>query len=243
MNNHLYIPLLLLFFYFGNVTAATQDSLIVKMDSIKIIQRSFEEPLAEKYTGDVYDYDTMEGEAENLITKYLTKFFRTIAEWFGVDINPSTLVFLNYMMYLLLILFGIYIVVKLLVGNQASSFLTNKSTTLAALQYEEEHIENVDLDAYIKDALKTGDYRLAIRFMYLRTLKQLSAANKIAWDFEKTNRDYYNELEEESLKEHFRKISYLYDYVWYGEFSIDEERFITAEQDFTNIEKQLSNVR
>ncbi len=243
MNNRLYIPIFLLFFFFGNATAFTQDSLTVKIDSVKVVQRSFSDSLTDKYSGEEFDYDTMEGEAENLIGKYIDKFFRTLADWFGVDINPGTIVFLKYLIYILLILFGIYIVVKLLVGNKASSFLTSQSTALAAINYEEEHIENIDLDTYIDASIKGGDYRLAIRYMYMRTLKQLSASNKIEWDFEKTNRDYYNELEEDALKEHFKKISYLYDYVWYGEFTIDEARFNTAKLDFTNIEKQLNNVR
>ena len=160
MNKLHYISLLLLFF-FGNVNAATQDSLIVQIDSVKVVPLVLEEPLADKYNDEAFEYDTMEGEAENLISKGLNWFFRTIAEWFGVDLNPGTLVFLKYMMYVLLTLFGVYIVVKLLAGNKASSFLTKQSTTLAAINYEEEHIENIDLDAYVNDAIKAGDYRLA----------------------------------------------------------------------------------
>ncbi len=77
---------------------------------------------------------------------------------------------------------------------------------VAPLNIQEEHIENIDLDSYIKNALKEENYRLAIRYMYLKSQKLLSLNNIIDWHFEKTNSDYYREIESVGLKENFKKL-------------------------------------
>jgi hypothetical protein len=109
------------------------------------------------------------------------------------------------------------------------------------LNIKEEHIENIDLDQFIKDALAQRDYRMAIRYMYLRTLKQLSWHQLIEWHFDKTNSDYYREIENPSIKENFKKVSYLYDYVWYGEFPLDENGYQSAVKDFDSLTKTIAN--
>ncbi|MGJ8667214.1 MAG: hypothetical protein ACSHW7_12665 [Patiriisocius sp.] len=240
MNNNKYI-LTFLSFCCGNLLQA-QDALPqLQIDSTAVPPKRFAENFKEKYSGGDYDYDVMEGEAENLITRGLNWFFRKLAELFGIDLDPQTFVILRYLIYGVLVIFAIYIVVKLLVGDTASSFFTKKSSQLAPLKVEEEHIENIDLDSYISEALKNNNYRLAIRYMYLKALKQLSGASKIIWDFEKTNQDYYNEIEDTDLKTSFKRISYVYDYVWYGEFALNEDDFGKAQKDFERIKTHLGN--
>ncbi|GEQ85889.1 hypothetical protein ULMS_13970 [Patiriisocius marinistellae] len=213
----------------------------LQIDSTAITPKRFDQNFKENYTSADYNYDVMEGEAENLITRALNWFFKNLAELFGVDIDPETFTILRYLIYGVLVIFAIYIVIKLLVGDNASSFFTKKSAQLAPLNVEEEHIENIDINSLIEKALQDNNYRLAIRYMYLKTLKQLSGASKIIWDFEKTNQDYYNEIEDPSLKTTFKRISYLYDYVWYGEFTLNEEDFISAQKDFERVKKHINN--
>ncbi len=112
---------------------------------------------------------------------------------------------------------------------------------VAPLNIQEEHIENIDLDSYIKNALKEENYRLAIRYMYLKSLKLLSLNNIIDWHFEKTNSDYYREIENITLKENFKKTSYLYDNIWYGEYALDKAGFENAEKDFERLNQNLKN--
>ncbi|MEI7487385.1 MAG: hypothetical protein WCJ72_08235 [Chryseobacterium sp.] len=53
-------------------------------------------------------------------------------------------------------------------------------------------------------------------------LKKLSDKKSINWNPEKTNKDYVTELKVPNLKNEFSNLSYIFEYVWYGEFSIDE---------------------
>lgn len=222
-------------------SASVSDSLTVAVDSSKIVQKHFSGNLADKYSGNDFDYDTVEGEAENLLGRAINWFFNKIGDIFGIDISPAMYEIIKFIIYGLLIIFAIFILVKLLVGDNASSFFSRKSKMVAPLNIQEQHIENVDLDSYINNALKEENYRLAIRYMYLKSLKLLSLNNSIDWHFEKTNSDYYREIESVSLKENFKKISYLYDNIWYGEYALDKVGFENAQKDFERLNQNLKN--
>lgn len=219
--------------------ATLQDSLQVQIDSARVGLKSFPSGLKERYQGDEFDYNKLEGEAENLLARLLKGFFGWIGNLFGIEISPETLAVLEIIVYALLIALVVYILVRVLVGNDATSFFRNKNKLVAPLNIQEEHIDTIDLDRYIEDALATKNYRLAIRYMYLRSLKQLSLQHRIQWHFDKTNSDYYREIKDEQLKNSFQKISHTYDYVWYGEFDIDENRFHSVAKDFDQLAKRL----
>ncbi len=239
VNRFLFISFFLLNTFFA--TATVKDSLAVSIDSSKVVQRHFSENLSEKYSGTDFDYDAMEGEAENFLGRAINWFFSKLGEIFGINLSPEMYQIIKFIIYGLLIVFAIYILVKLLVGDNASSFFSRKSKMVAPLNIQEEHIENVDLDSYIKNALKEENYRLAIRYMYLKSLKLLSLNNIIDWHFEKTNSDYYREIASESLKENFKITSYLYDNIWYGEYALDKAGFENAKKDFERLNQNLKN--
>ncbi|MGO3184032.1 MAG: hypothetical protein ACTIJ9_14495 [Aequorivita sp.] len=234
---------LILFFLLNTfaVTASGKDSLNVTVDSSKVVQKHFSNDLSDKYLGGDFDYDSMEGDAENFLGRAINWFFAKIGEIFGFDISPGMYQIIKLIVYSLLIIFAVYILVNLLVGKNASSFFGQQSKLVAPLNIQEEHIENIDLDNYIKNALKEENYRLAIRYMYLKSLKLLSLNNIIEWHFEKTNNDYYREIESLSLKENFKKASYLYDNIWYGEFALDKSGFENAKKDFERLNQHLTN--
>ena len=126
-------------------------------------------------------------------------------------------------------------------GSNTASLFNRKIASVIPLTSKEEHIESINLDKFIEDALATRDYRLAIRYMYLKCLKELSVYNFISWHFDKTNLDYFSEIQDPQLKANFKKVSYVYDYVWYGEFAIEEREFISAKKDFDRLTLYFKN--
>lgn len=219
-----------------------QDSLSVTIDSSRVAARSFSEDLSQKYQGGEFDYESsLEGESQNFIARALYWIINKISEIFGVDIDPVTYQIVEFILYAALILFALYLVVRLLVGNKAAAFFSKTGSKLAPLAIKEEHIEQIDLDQYIKDALTQKNYRLAVRYMYLKALKELSFHNLISWHYDKTNLDYYREIESPRLQDNFKQVSYLYDYVWYGEFEIDASGFANAQRDFERFTKNMKN--
>lgn len=58
---------------------------------------------------------------------------------------------------------------------------------------EEDNIYGIDFPSTIDQALKVGNYREAVRLVYLQTLRHLSDAGKIDWQPAKTPSQYLNE--------------------------------------------------
>jgi len=106
---------------------------------------------------------------------------------------------------------------------------------------EDVNIHSIDYEKQIADALRRNDFRLGVRLWFLRTLKQLSDKELLSWKIDKTNSDYYYELSGSSYQDDFGKMSFVYDYAWYGEFPIDESSYHQAEEQFRNFYGKLSH--
>jgi len=125
--------------------------------------------------------------------------------------------------------------------NGEGSWVFGKSSDKKVINYEEieKNIHLVDFEKLIKETLKNGENRLAIRYYYLWLLKIMSAKQLIEWDVEKTNSDYLYEIKNTSIKSQFEYVSYLYNYIWYGEFELDEVTFVKAKKAFDNLINSL----
>ncbi|MEM0931136.1 MAG: hypothetical protein AAGJ12_01635 [Bacteroidota bacterium] len=221
------IPLFIL----GN--PQSKDSLSVSYDTdSKLMERGFDGDLSQKYQGDAFNYETKTGESQNLLLRALRWFFNGLGDIFGVDVPPSTLVILEYLIYVLMAALVIYLLVRFFINEKFSSIFTKKATSLLDLDLSEKHIENLDLDALMEDALKNKDYRLAVRYQFLKVLKRLSQKELIDWHFEKTNSDYLKELRETRLKTTFKEVSYLYEHIWYGENTINRHQYEKTDDRF-----------
>jgi hypothetical protein len=93
----------------------------------------------------------------------------------------------------------------------------------------------------IKEAINQKNYRLAIRYYYLLSLKHLTESDSIAWQPQKTNEDYISEIETDHIKTDFKNITRIYDYVWYGEFNVDVLKFEALKLPFEDLNKTITN--
>jgi hypothetical protein len=67
----------------------------------------------------------------------------------------------------------------------------------------------------------------------------MSEKQIIEWDVEKTNSDYIYEIKSAELKARFEYLSYLYNYMWYGEFAVSIEDFEKAKKAFETTLKSI----
>ena len=107
------------------------------------------------------------------------------------------------------------------------------------LELSQRHIEALDLDALVEEALREGNYRLAVRYRFLKILKLLSQKELIEWHFEKTNMDYLGEITHGPLQQEFRKASYLFENIWYGLQPIDEKGYHKVGHRFDSLNKSI----
>jgi hypothetical protein len=102
----------------------------------------------------------------------------------------------------------------------------------------EENLEIAELDPIIKKAIGAQNFPLAIRLYYLAILKELTLAGAIAWKKDKTNRIYVREMQPHPLMETFRKVTTIFERVWYGDTALDEAGFQSIQPSFQGLLKE-----
>lgn len=105
-----------------------------------------------------------------------------------------------------------------------------------------EDIHSLDYEIMIEDAISNKKFRYAIRLNYLRSLKILSDKNLIHWKTDKTNNEFINEIKQISLKEKFKNITYDFEYIWYGEFEIDQTSYNQLQNQYSDFNSSLETV-
>jgi hypothetical protein len=131
-------------------------------------------------------------------------------------------------------LFG-YLVYRLFLSN--SSFLSRNRKNIASdiSVVEEENAK--DPDSLLRNAIKSGNYRLAVRYLYLQSLKRLSEKKFIEINTNKTNYEYVTEIRKHKFANEFASLTLQYEYVWYGEYPVDERLFEQIQNGFTRFNK------
>ena len=217
-----------------------QDT-VIKRDSSNVGVTYFKDNLKERYTGDDFNYSINDTGGINLMQRILRKFFNWMSDLFGFDIDFIDYKTLEYIVYGLFGIIVLYLLIKFLIQNPIRSVFKTDTKTIDGFSYVEEDIKQIDFDKLINKALKDKNYRLATRYLYLKSLKTLASKKVIDWHYEKTNSDYLSEIKGRKLKALFKRVSYIYDYVWYGEFPIDEVSFNKNKDDFNELLKTSQN--
>ena len=223
---------------------AQQDSIPVRYDTEKLQVRQITHGQLEIYEGDPdFDYDLVETEITwwDNFTSWLGNLILRFFEWlFGAEKAIGFFsVFLRLLPYVLIVILLFLLIKFFLSVNARTLFYAKKNKATVALTEEEQIIKNEDIDELIQKALKKGNYRLAIRYYYLLILRQMGDKGLIAWEPQKTNDDYIKELKNKDLQKPFYHITWLYDYIWYGGFPINESQYLKAEGKFTSMRKTL----
>ena len=104
-----------------------------------------------------------------------------------------------------------------------------------------ENIFDMDFDSRVAAALATQDYRLATRLLFLRLLRTMADRNIITYSIEKTNFDYLFELSGSQYFNNFSALAKGYEYVWYGNFTIQESQFAQLRQRLDDLTRQINN--
>ena len=197
---------------------------------------SFENDFRENYlSDDEFIYNRDEGE-KTFIARFWERFVRFLKKLLGMgsmekipDINLIIIKIISG----IIILVALYFVVKLFIHHKGRWLFEKKNESPPLdINNTEQLIKSANFEQLIAEIEKQGDTRQIIRLYYLWLLKELKDKELIVWLPEKTNTDYMAELKNEVLREQFSYLSYLYNYIWYGEFSITDLDYISAKNSF-----------
>jgi hypothetical protein len=220
----------------GGVYADGQAS--VQYDSLESIQaRNFDQQAIQNYKTDPdfiyvkYVINNQEYEL-NWIARLLKKLF-------GISFNTGTSALWEVVLYLFCGGVVLFVILQLLKADK-SWFMQRSSKNLKVkIEEIEQNIHEMDLDELIKEAIAQKNYRRAVRLLYLKSLKELNKKNFIEWSNQKTNSDYLSELKPGPLKKSFKSNTLIFEYIWYGDFSIDEQLLEKVKVSFDNFINEI----
>ncbi|QNM86389.1 DUF4129 domain-containing protein [Polaribacter pectinis] len=201
------------------------DTIVYNKNTDFVAKRTFKDNLKEKYTDKEFTYTESVEEKKT-----------------SPNDSALLLAFMAFMTNVFPYLLGgiiIFIILKTFLGTEVGfwNFKKNKKITSEKLVFEDEDIHEVDLEALLKDAIAKQEYRLAIRYYYLSVLKALSTKKLIDYHKDKTNSEYLFEIENTETRKQFSYLSYVYSYVWYGEFPVDASKFHAVEHKYKSFLK------
>lgn len=107
--------------------------------------------------------------------------------------------------------------------------------------YESDSIFDHNFQKEIDDLVKKGDFKGAVRIVYLYVLFSLNKANLIAWAESKAPTEYYYELKRASLKPSLFSLTTTFLAVRYGNASITAEDFYKVNEQGLSIVKIVSS--
>lgn len=130
-----------------------------------------------------------------------------------------------------------------LAGSEVGLFRKRQIPVAAADETDDmpEDIFTINYQKEIDKATAKGNYRMAVRMMFLRLLKNLSDKNIINYKQDKTNLDYLVEMHASVYYSDFFRLTRHYEYSWYGKFDISHEAYHVMAHEYEKFDRNLLN--
>lgn len=176
---------------------------------------------------------------------WLEKLWQQIQEWFWealyrlfggrqIDIPNSPLVYV--------IAGSIVIVLALVIGFFLRGFLANLVAETAAPASPHAADEDLSAEAALQKAQAlsgAGDYRTAVRYLYLSALLLLEERGLLRYNRSLTNREYLRSVSHlPELSAILRDVVDVFDRVWYGYQPLDESAYVRYAERVADLQRQ-----
>lgn len=241
------ITLIFIFLPLRNLSAQEfpipQDSLSTVQDSLKIPYHeawSFEAGYEEDYLSkSEYNYEEILREKnwfeqlKERLENAWNSFWGSI--WDGVVVSEFWKVFSQLAPYVLIL--ALMALLVWLAMKYSSRGIEDRRIGFSTLSADEVLLRSDNLKSLAEEALKSQDFRLALRYRYLLVLQALIHRKLIVWKSSKTNYDYQKELRETQFLAPFTEVTRIYNFVWYGHFDLDEKTYGELEGAFNHLDQ------
>ncbi|TKK66683.1 DUF4129 domain-containing protein [Ilyomonas limi] len=167
----------------------------------------------------------------------LSKNNKATIEAFQFSEVPS---WIGTFMWGIIIAIFLFAVIYFLLVNKINIFSRNSNNNASsAVDSEVVDLFKIPYQELLQKAYSEKNYRLAVRILYLQTLKLLSEKNIITFQADYTNMDYLQQLSHTMFYKDFFAITRHYEYAWYGGFTVSEPAFYTIQNDFHTIQNKI----
>ena len=202
--------------------------------------REFRNNFREKYNTSEFDY-TATKPRESVWDKIKRAIKKILEPIFGT-LNPE--IFRDYtsiavkVFSTLIVGFILYFLIRFLISKEGRLWFSKKNEKLhLPAEGLDEDIHEINFPQRIADFEMKGDYRSAVRYRFLAVLKKLSDSQKIQWDVQKTNQDYIAEINLDPIRNDFKLLVTIFDYVWYGEIEVGVKKYEEFKQKFESFKE------
>jgi len=230
--------LIILFIIVVSFTSNASDKQLV-IDSSKIeVRKPSESSIAEFKSAKEFIYD--EAQSQNWWDAFWTWVGSKLSRLMG---SKAIGFFQKYLGYLIILAAVIIVILVLNKSKLRGLFYFSKENKVSGFKEIKEDINEIHFDNLITEAISKSDYRIAVRLYYLKTLKLLSDKKLIDWKINKTNKNYIKEINEEELKKPFEKLTFLFEWIWYGDLPVAESFFEETKNNFMDFQSSLQTER
>jgi hypothetical protein len=212
-----------------------------QIDSSTIAKHSFNDAALQRYAKQKeFIYQDAPAEGKTLWQRFWSWVWRILGNIFRTIKGDTASWFLFRMAFYVIALIALGFIIFKLAGIDVFKILKGESKNIE-IPYGEslENIHDINFDGEIDNAIANRNYRLAVRLLYLRSLKQLSDAHLIHWQIEKTNTSYLTELADTEYRQLFGLLTTQFEYIWYGDFPVDGQSFQNINALFIDFKKGL----
>lgn len=182
--------------------------------------------------------DTKDAAADSWWTRFWRSFWRWLSS-LREDSEPeeATSPAWNYVIIAAFVAVVLYLAIKYM---HLENFFRKTPETIAVPYSESlKNIHEISFDRQISEAIEKRNFKIAVRLHYLSVLKRLNDAGLIAWQPDKPNSVYLQELREKKYQEPFGLLTRQFEYVWYGDFPLGEPAFRNIDRLFADFKKTL----
>ena len=206
-------------------------------DSSRVEWRNFDAHAIDQYkkqTDFIYDrtQETSGFSFWQWISYLLNKLFSTTQQNAGMKI----------IFYAVMIIAIVAIVINL-AGIDIRKIFTRESQAALAHAFIEENIREMNIDDLIAEAIANKEWRLCVRYQYLKALRLLTDKELINWQAGKTNMDYYYELKGVEVKDGFLDVTGKFENAWYGNQDVTQQDYQLARTGFEQFYEKLNRFR
>lgn len=212
----------ILMFCTGRVSAQA----VAPYDSAQVSVRSFNDGAVKKYKTDrAFRYDKSSDPGRSLWQRFWDWFWEKVGELLKTKERRNTLL-------IILVVVIIATIVYFVTKSERSHAFGEQGRRSLDYEIGEENIHNISFEDATREAVDSGNYRLAVRLVYLHSLKLLSDSALIEWKPGKTNSAYANELRKHASYHSFNRLTTEFEYAWYGGEEVNSEHYREFESSF-----------
>ncbi|MBO3699483.1 DUF4129 domain-containing protein [Roseivirga sp. E12] len=220
--------ILLSLFTFFSTSAQQTDSTGTQIE----IREFDQEKLSEYQQDKNFQYELPKPEREGI----LERIWRWLQEWYASVIGTGpTANIIDILFRIGLFAAFVFFIIKIFGIEVTTVFKPTKAQKLP-YQVSEEQLLGIDFEQEIANAIQQKQWRFAVRLTYLHALKLLAEAEWLTVKKGKTNRDYLYELSGKNIEKDFERLSFIFDYTWYGHFEASDVILEEAKDHFDKIQ-------